>query len=127
MSTESRLAAAVAIGSFNPFRRDQSHETTIPRPPGALEKLFWLLDQNRPVHFAIAAEVGGSTRIAQCQDALERVCRQSALIWSRIVPDEHGAPDFQPVPRGSIRRELRVGHVKAPHGERLEDNVQRAD
>jgi NRPS condensation-like uncharacterized protein len=79
-----------------------SHETTIPRPLGALEKLFWLMDQNRPVHFAIAAEVGGSTRIAQWQDALDRVCRQSALIWSRIFPDEHGTPVFQPVPRGSI-------------------------
>ncbi len=75
MSTESRLTAAAAIGSLNPFPRDQSHETTIPRPLGALEKLFWLMDQNRPVHFAMAAEVGGSTRIAQWQDALDRVCR----------------------------------------------------
>jgi NRPS condensation-like uncharacterized protein len=102
MSTESKLAAAVAIGSLKPFRCDQSHETTISRPLGALEKLFWLMDQHRPVHFAIAAEVGGSTRIAQWQDALDRVCRQSALIWSRIVPDEHGTPAFHPVPRGSI-------------------------
>src|ERR1700686_1946521 len=74
----------------------------IPRPLGALEKLFWLADQNRPMHFAIAAEVGGSTRIEQWQDALDRVCRQSALIWSRIVPDQHGAPVFTPVPYGSI-------------------------
>jgi hypothetical protein len=74
----------------------------ISRPLGALEKLFWLADQNRPTHFAIAAEVGGSTGIEQWQDALDRVCRQSALIWSRIVPDKHGAPVFMPVPYGSI-------------------------
>jgi NRPS condensation-like uncharacterized protein len=76
--------------------------TAIPRPLGALEKLFWLADQNRPTHFAIAAEVGGSTRIEEWQDALDRVCRQSALIWSRIVPDQRGAPVFTPVPYLSI-------------------------
>jgi NRPS condensation-like uncharacterized protein len=74
----------------------------ISRPLGAIEKLFWLADQNRPTHFAMAAEVGGSTGIEQWQDALDRVCRQSALIWSRIVRDKHGAPVFMPVPAGSI-------------------------
>jgi NRPS condensation-like uncharacterized protein len=81
---------------------NQAPATAIPRPLGAHEKLFWLAGQNRPVHFAIAAEVDGSTRIEQWQDALDRVCRQSALIWSRIVPDERGAPVFTPVPFGSI-------------------------
>src|ERR1700736_68316 len=81
---------------------NQAPATALPRPLGALEKLFWLADQNRPTHFAIAGEVGGSTRIEQWQDALDRVCRQSALIWSRIVPDERGAPVFTPVPHGSI-------------------------
>jgi hypothetical protein len=81
---------------------DQTPATGIPRSLGALEKLFWLADQNRPTHLAIAAEVGGSTRIEQWQDALDRVCRQSALIWSRIVPNERGAPVFTPVPYRSI-------------------------
>ena len=62
----------------------ETHETALPRPLGALEKLFWFINQNRPTHFAIAAEVGGSTRVKQWQDALDRVCRQSALIWSRL-------------------------------------------
>src|SRR5260370_25662580 len=81
---------------------NQAPATSLPRPLGALEKLFWLADQNRPTHFAIAAEVDGSTRIEQWQDALDCVCRQSALIWSRIIPDEHGAPVFAPVPSRSI-------------------------
>ena len=81
---------------------NQAPATAIPRPLGTLEKLFWLADQNRPTHFAIIAEVGGSTRTQQWQDALDRVCRQSALIWSRIVPDQRGAPVFTPVPCGSI-------------------------
>jgi NRPS condensation-like uncharacterized protein len=82
--------------------KNQEAATAIPRPLGALEKLFWLTDQNRPTHFAIAAEVGGSTRIEQWQDALDGVCRQLALIWSRIVPDDRGVPFFMPVACGSI-------------------------
>jgi hypothetical protein len=80
----------------------ETHETALARPLGALGKLFWFTNQNRPTHFAIAAEVGGSTRVKQCQHALDRVCRQSALIWSRIVVDERGVPVFQPEPHGSI-------------------------
>ena len=65
---------------------NQESATAISRPLGALEKLFWLADQNRPTHFAIAAEVDGSTRIEQWHDALDRVCKRSALIWSRMRP-----------------------------------------
>ena len=72
----------------------ETHETALPRPLGALEKLFWFINQNRPTHFAIAAEVGGSTRVKQWQDALDRVCRQSALIWSRLVSTAQQAQEF---------------------------------
>jgi hypothetical protein len=71
--------------------------TVVPRSLGALEKLFWLNHQNRPMHFAIAAEVSGPAPIEQWQDALDRVCRQSPLIWSRIIRDENGVPVFSPV------------------------------
>ena len=37
----------------------EASATAIARPQRALEKLFWLADQNRPVHFATAAEVDG--------------------------------------------------------------------
>jgi hypothetical protein len=33
------------------------------RPLGAFEELFWLLDQQRPVHFVMAAEVDGHTTV----------------------------------------------------------------
>jgi hypothetical protein len=81
---------------------DDTPTPMIRRSLGALEKLFWLVDQNCPLHFAIAAEVGGSTRIEQWQSALDRVCRQSTLIWSRIVRDDRSVPMFSPVSRGSI-------------------------
>jgi NRPS condensation-like uncharacterized protein len=81
---------------------NKTPSTMILRPLSALEKMFWLADQNRPLHFAIAAEVGGATRVVQWQDALDEVCRQSALIWSRIVPGHKGEPTFEPVVPGSI-------------------------
>jgi hypothetical protein len=37
----------------------EASATAIPRPLRALEKLFWLDDQNRLVHFATAAKVDG--------------------------------------------------------------------
>jgi NRPS condensation-like uncharacterized protein len=74
----------------------------VARQLGAAEKLFWLADQNRPTHFTIAAEVDGVTRIEQWQNAIDRVCRQSALVWSRIVPDKCGTPAFEPVRCGSV-------------------------
>src|SRR5215468_1000089 len=81
---------------------DDTPTPMIRRPLGALEKLFWLVDQNRPMHFAIAAEVGGKTRIEQWQSALDHVCDQSALIWSRIVRDDRDVPIFSPAFRESI-------------------------
>src|SRR6266850_6428043 len=81
---------------------DHTPTRMIRRSLGALEKLFWLVDQDRPMHFSIAAEVGGSTGIEQWQSALDRVCRQSALIWSCIIRDDRDVPIFSPVSRGSI-------------------------
>src|ERR1700732_4974492 len=33
------------------------------RPLDSLEHLFWLNDQNRPVHFAVTAQVSGETSV----------------------------------------------------------------
>src|SRR5215510_2690071 len=81
---------------------DQPSSNKILRPLSALEKLFWLADQNRSTHFAIAAEVSGVAQAGQWQDALDRVCRLSALIWSCIVPDGNGDPVFKRVSPQSI-------------------------
>jgi hypothetical protein len=91
----------VTVMYFGPYF-GQTQPPVIRRPLGALEKLFWLADQNRPMHFAIAAEVGGSTGIEQWQRALDHVCDQSALIWSRIIRDDRDVPIFSPVTRASI-------------------------
>jgi hypothetical protein len=81
---------------------DQIDKPAILRPLGGIEKLFWLISQNRQTHFAITAEVAGSSQVAQWQEALDRICGQLPVIWSRIVPNSRGAPLFEVVPCGSI-------------------------
>ena len=54
---------------------DQTGKPAILRPLGGIEKLFWLISQNRQTHFAITAEVAGSSQVAQWQEALDRIPR----------------------------------------------------
>src|SRR5258708_39562948 len=72
------------------------------RSLGAMEKFFYLLNQNHPNHFAMAGEVSGPTRIDQWQNALNLVAHHSPLVWSRIERDNEGVPVFRPVAHGSI-------------------------
>jgi hypothetical protein len=46
-------------GTSMPF--DQIDKPAILRPLGGIAKLFWLISQNRQTHFAITAEVAGSS------------------------------------------------------------------
>jgi hypothetical protein len=47
------------------------------RPLNSLEHLFWLSDQNRPVHFAVTAQVSGETSVRDWREALARLKRAS--------------------------------------------------
>lgn len=82
-------------------------ESVIPplveRPLGAIEKLFYLLNQSHPNHFAMVGEVDGPTDIEQWQNGLNQVARHSPSVWTRIERDGDGIPVFRPVPHGSIR------------------------
>ena len=72
------------------------------RPLGAMEKIFYLLNQNHPNHFAITGEVTGPTRIDQWQNGLNLVARHSPLVWSRIERDRNDVPVFRSSPHGSV-------------------------
>jgi hypothetical protein len=72
------------------------------RPLGAMEKFFYLLNQNNPNHFAITGEVTGPTRIDQWQNGLDLVAHHSPLVWSRIERDRYGVPVFRSSPHGSV-------------------------
>ena len=51
---------------------------------GALERLFWLLDQNRPAHFAMAAQIEGHVPTEQLREATRALVTRSPLILSAI-------------------------------------------
>ena len=65
------------------------------RSLGAFEELFWLLDQQRPVHFVTAAEVDGRTTIADWRHALDLVQQRHPLFSVRIERNEENRPCFR--------------------------------
>ena len=72
------------------------------RPLGAFEHLFWLTDQNRSVHFALAAEVEGKTSRAAWRYALDRVQERHPLLSVRIASGDGGIPRFERVEGASL-------------------------
>ena len=50
------------------------------RPLGSLEEFLWLIDRNRPVHFALAAQVQGLTTVERWRDALNLVQLRHPLL-----------------------------------------------
>jgi Condensation domain len=78
------------------------------RPLGAVEQLMWLLDQNRPTHFALAALVEGPTTIKAWRKAIDLVQRRHPLFSVCIEGAKNSAPLFRQVTGASIP--LRVVH-----------------
>ncbi len=84
------------------------------RPLGAFEQLFWLTDQHRSVHFALAAEVEGKTSRAAWRHALDRVQERHPLLSTRIAGDEGGGiPRFERVEGASLPLRI-VDAAKSP-------------
>jgi hypothetical protein len=67
------------------------------RPLGGLERFFWLNDQHRPVHFAMAASVEGRTTIAGWHAALGAVQARHPQLSVAIETKESDAPHFRTV------------------------------
>lgn len=65
------------------------------RPLGAVEELFWLLDQHRPFHFVMAAEVDGSTAVSDWRRALDLVQQRHPLLSVRIETNGENRPCFR--------------------------------
>jgi hypothetical protein len=68
--------------------------------------MFWLMDQNHPMHFVLIAEVVGRTEIGQWQEAHDNLCQQLPLVWSRILSDDTGEPHFRKSVAGAIPLEV---------------------
>ena len=73
-----------------------------------MEEFLWLIDQNRPVHFALAAHVQGSTTVARWRDALDLVQLRHPLLSVRIETDRDSRHHFCREPAAPIP--LRVVH-----------------
>jgi hypothetical protein len=79
------------------------HAHNASRSLGALEHLFWLLDQNRPVHFAVTALISGETSPGDWRRALDRLQERHPIMSVCIdgkpgsVPSFHQA-DARPIP-----------------------------
>jgi len=67
------------------------------RSLGGLERFFWLTDQHRPVHFAMAAHVEGRTTIPGWRAALNAVQGRHPLLSVAIETNESNAPHFRRV------------------------------
>jgi len=63
-------------------------------PLGARERFFWLLDQQRPVHFSKAVEVAGHYLSDQWYQALGIVQQQHALLSAAIQINSNKVPEF---------------------------------
>jgi len=64
------------------------------RPLDGLEKAFWLLNQNRPTHFAAVAEIEGLATETPLLAAADAVGRQIPFLAARILVDGRGEPYF---------------------------------
>jgi hypothetical protein len=54
------------------------------RALGAMERLFWLMDQKHPAHLAVTAEVKGFTKVQSWRNALDAVQRRHPVLSTSI-------------------------------------------
>jgi hypothetical protein len=64
------------------------------RPLGAIEQMFWLLDQHHPIHFAMVAHVSGATQVGDWRNALDRLQQRHPLMTVFIRGEEGAIPHF---------------------------------
>jgi NRPS condensation-like uncharacterized protein len=70
---------------------------------GAMERLFWLMDQKHPAHLTVTAEVKGFTKVQSWRDALDAVQRRHPVLSTSITRNEADQPalyqvDAAPIP-----------------------------
>jgi hypothetical protein len=73
------------------------------RPLGSLEHLFWLIDQNRPVHFAVTAQIVGRASPYDWREALDLLQERHPMLSVCIDGSPGSVPryrqdDVTPIP-----------------------------
>ena len=82
--------------------RTRPSSPSILRPLGWTERLFWLLDRNRPRHFVLAAQVEGHTTADAWRRAVDAVQRRHPLLSVRIEARDDSVPCFRRAPGAQI-------------------------
>jgi hypothetical protein len=75
----------------------QPYSVDFARPLGGLEHFFSLMDQHRPVHFAMAAQIEGPTSVPAWRTALDKLQQRHPLLSVAIEAGAGRAPYFQAV------------------------------
>jgi hypothetical protein len=82
------------------------------RAPGAMEHLFWLMDQKHPALLTVTAEVKGFTKVRNWRDALEAVQRRHPILSTSIRRNEEGRPALYQVDAAPIALRVVDGSVR---------------
>ncbi|WP_426669699.1 condensation domain-containing protein [Mucilaginibacter sp. McL0603] len=77
-------------------------KTQTRRPLGGFERFFWLLDQQRPVHFTMVAEITGTLPVTAWENALADVQQLHPLLSVSINLNENNSPEFVSQPGATI-------------------------
>jgi hypothetical protein len=75
----------------------QPFSIDIARPLSGMEHFLSLLDQHRPVHFAMAAQIEGSTSVQAWRSALDELQKRHPLLSVAIDTNSGLAPHFRTV------------------------------
>ena len=93
------------------------------RPLGPLEHLFWLLDQNRSVHFAVTAQIASKASPDDWREALDRVQERHPILSVSIEGSPASVPRFRqehaaPIPLRIVEGDPKT-HWEGEVGEEL--------
>src|SRR5258708_23122669 len=84
------------------------------RALGAMERLFWLMDQKHPTHLTVTAEVKGITKVQNWRDALDAVQRRHPILSASINRNEEGQPALYQADAAPIPLRVVDGSIQGP-------------
>jgi hypothetical protein len=87
--------------------------SSINRPLGSLEHMFWLLDQNRSVHFAVTAQIAGRASPHDWREALDLLQERHPILSVRIEGSPGSIPRFRQEDAAPIPLRIVEGDPKA--------------
>ena len=87
----------------------QPNSADFARPLGGLEHFLSLIDQHRPVHFAMAAQIEGPTKVQAWRRALDKLQGRHPLLSVAIEQSDTGVPHFRTVRNAPIPLRITPG------------------